>query len=568
MRSSRIAWTLAGLVATCATGFAQITTLEGVTAQGIPGVLEQEARALTPDARFLVMSVRSPNLIVGDTNSTWDIYVRDRQDGAIERVSIATDGTQGDGPARDADISDDGRFVAFASEASNLHPGDGNGMSDVFLRDRQLGTTTLVSRTSGGTVGNSWALNPAISADGRWIAFLGRASDLVANDTNVSDDVFVFDAQTSTMERVSVSSTGVEANSLSSNLDISGDGRFVVFDSQAWNLVPGDQLGGKIDVFLRDRLAGTTVRLSEAAGGIAANDNSMRPSISADGQFVAFESFSTNLVGGDPVGADVFLVELASGALTLESRATDGTPGTGQFAELSADGRYLTFTTLGGSVYATSDLNNASDVYLRDVQAATTTHVSLDSTGAQSWSGVGAVTCVAADGLTVAFTTANAYALGDFNLREDAFVRNLDIVVAPIATYCSPKTNSLGCSPLIAAVGTPRASGLDSFFLTAAGEVGNKSGIFFWGTSPASIPFGGGTLCIQPPTKRTPPQLSGGSGSACDGVYSFHFTQAYMAQQGVQAGATLYGQFWGRDPGFSPPNNISLTNATKWNVVP
>ncbi|MCC6409870.1 MAG: PD40 domain-containing protein [Planctomycetes bacterium] len=568
MKSSRVAWMLGGLLATCAHGFAQTTTLEGVTSQGIPGVLEQEARALTPDARFLVMSVRSPNLIVGDTNSTWDIYVRDRQNGAIERISIGTGGAQGNGPARDADISDDGRFVAFASDASNLHPGDANGMSDIFLRDRQLGTTTLVSRTSGGTVGSSWSLNPAISADGRWVAFLSRANDLVANDTNVSDDVFVFDAQTSSIERVSVSSAGVEANQLSFNLDISGDGRFVVFDSQAYNLVPGDQLGGHLDIFLRDRLAGTTVRLSEAAGGVTANGSSMRPTISANGEFVAFESFASNLVAGDTATPDVFLVELSTGALTLESRATDGTPGSGQFAELSADGRYITFTTLAGSVYAASDVNNALDVYLRDVQSSTTTHISIDSAGAQGWSPVLAVTCVAADGLSVAFTTANAYAIGDFNLRDDAFVRNLDVVVAPIATYCAPKTNSLGCNPLIAAVGTPRASGFDSFFLTAAGEVGNKSGIFFWGTSAASIPFGGGTLCVKPPTKRTPPQLSGGSGSSCDGVYSFHFTQAYMAQQGVQAGATLYGQFWGRDPGFAPPNNISLTNAATWTVVP
>jgi hypothetical protein len=271
------------LVTMCATGFAQITTLEGVSSQGIQGTLEQEPLALSADARFLLMGVRSFNLIPGDTNAEWDLYLRDRENGALERVSVASGGVQANHRSREGDVSADGRFVVFASLANNLTIGDSNGVSDVFLRDRQLDTTILVSRTASGAVGNNASRLPSISADGRWIAFLSLATDLVLVDTNAAEDVFVYDTQTSAIELVSVSSTGAQANSLSFSADISGDGRFVVFDSQANNLVANAGLVSR-HVFLRDRLQATTVRLSETPAGDAANQLCERPTISDDGR--------------------------------------------------------------------------------------------------------------------------------------------------------------------------------------------------------------------------------------------------------------------------------------------
>jgi Tol biopolymer transport system component len=565
---TRGSWAACAFVATCATGFAQITTLEGVSSQGIQGTLEQEPLALTADARFLLMGVRSFNLVPGDTNNDWDLYLRDRQNGAIERVSVANDGAQANEETRQGDVSADGRFVAFASIASNLIVGDSNGMSDVFLRDRQLGTTTLVSRTPLGAVGNHPSQLPAISADGRWIAFLSIATDLVAGDINASEDVFVYDAQTSAMELVCVSSAGAQANSLSFSADISGDGRFVVFATQATNL---GGVGGfpNRNVYLRDRLLATTVRLSEAPGGVAADSLSERPAISEDGAFAAFESAASNLVVPDDNGArDVFVVELATGAISLASVTSNGTGANSHslLAALSADGRYVAFVSWANNL-APGDTTPNTDVYLRDRQSSTTTLVSIDSAGVQGWFpsngdlGIGA-------GPAVAFATTNALAIGDSNQRLDAFVRDLSVSVAPIEVYCTAKTNSLGCTPVIIPIGTPRASGFDSFFLTAVAQIGNKPGLLIWSRSQASIPFGGGFLCLRSPIVRTPVQNSGGSGSACNGTFSFHMTQAYMVQQGIQAGDTLNGQYWARDQGFAPPNNISLTNAATWIVAP
>jgi Tol biopolymer transport system component len=555
-------------MATCVTGFAQITTLEGVSSQGIHGAFEQEPLALTADARFLLMAVRSSNLIPGDTNNTWDVYLRDRQNGAIERASVAADGAQANDESRQGDVSADGRFVAFTSHASNLVIGDSNGDSDVFLRDRQLGTTTLVSRTPSGAVGNFPSRLPAISADGRWIAFLSVANDLVPGDTNASEDVFVYDTQTQAMELASVTSAGVQANSLSFNADISGDGRFVVFGTQATNL---GGVGGfpNRNVYLRDRLLATTVRLSEAPGGVAANELSERPTISEDGAFAAFESAASNLVVGDDNGArDVFVVELATGAISLASVASDGTAANSHslFAALSADGRYVAFVSWANNL-APGDTNPATDVYLRDRQSGATTLVSVDSAGVQGWFASNGDLSVGA-GPAVTFATTNALAIGDSNQRLDAFVRDLGVNVTPITVYCTSKTNSLGCNPLIIPVGTPRASGFDAFFLTGVAQIGNKSGLLFWGSLEASIPFAGGWLCVRPPVVRTPVQNSGGSGGSCNGTFSFHMTQAYMVQHGIGAGDTLHGQYWARDPGFVPPNNISLSNAATWVVVP
>jgi len=175
--------------------------------------------------------------------------------GKIERVSISSAGTEGNNESDRPVISAEGRFVAFESAASNLAPGDTNDSWDVFVRDRQSGQTTRVSVGSSGGEGNSDSGTPSISADGRFVAFMSRASNLVPGDTNDLWDIFVHDRKTKETTRVSVSSTGEEANGSSWNLSISADGRFVVFSSEASNLVSGDT-NGKEDIFIHDRCPG------------------------------------------------------------------------------------------------------------------------------------------------------------------------------------------------------------------------------------------------------------------------------------------------------------------------
>jgi Tol biopolymer transport system component len=227
--------------------------------------------------------------------------------GTTERVSLGPGGAQGNGDSAFPAISPGGRFVAFQSEANDLVAGDTNGSRDVFVRDRQMGTTRRVSVGQGGVQGDYSSYGPAISADGRFVAFRSSASNLVPSDTNGSPDVFVRDRRTRTTRRVSVGQGGVQGDSSSQSPALSTHGRFVAFASEATNLVPGDT-NESGDVFVRDRRTRKTERVSVGRNGAQTNSNSFSPSISADGRFVAFSSDATNLVPGDTNRAtDVFV---------------------------------------------------------------------------------------------------------------------------------------------------------------------------------------------------------------------------------------------------------------------
>jgi Tol biopolymer transport system component len=255
------------------------------------------------------------NLIPGDTNGASDIFIHDQVTGQTTRVSVASDGTEGNDHTFSPAISADGRFVAFASQAGNLVPGDTNtcgsvipgSCPDVFVHDRQTGTTTRVSVASDGTEANGGNNNPTISGDGRYVAFGSLASNLIGGDTNGAGDIFVRDRQTGTTTRVSVASDGTQANRDSSDASISSDGRFVAFHSFATNLVSSDT-NNESDVFVHDQQSGATSRASVASDGTQANSASARPSITSDGRFVAFDSVASNLVPGDTNGIiDVFV---------------------------------------------------------------------------------------------------------------------------------------------------------------------------------------------------------------------------------------------------------------------
>jgi len=264
--------------------------------------------------------------------------------GVIERVSVANDGTEGNFDSFDSVISADGRFVAFDSRASNLAAGDTNGSRDVFVRDTCVGapagctpSTTRVSVASDGSEGNGISDTPSISADGRFVAFAADASNLVAGDTNGAGDVFVRDTCvgvpagcTPSTTRVSVASDGTQGNAgVFFDLSISADGRFVAFDSDASNLVAGDT-NGAVDVFVRDTCLGapagctpSTIRVSVASDGTQANNSSITGALSADGRFVAIDSNASNLVADDTNGfIDVFLARTGFAA----APATTGAP--------------------------------------------------------------------------------------------------------------------------------------------------------------------------------------------------------------------------------------------------
>ena len=227
-----------------------------------------------------------------------DVFVHDRVTGETTRVSVASDGTQGNRESYGSAISADGRYVAFVSWAYNLVIGDTNSYDDIFLHDRKTQETTRVSVTSDGMQGNDFSFSASISSDGRYVAFVSVASNLVVGDTNGSEDIFVHDRQTGETTRVSVASDGTQGDWASTVPTISADGRYVVFNSTATNLVVGDT-NGFYDIFVHDRVTGETTRLSVASDGTQSNDLSLYPFISTDGRYVTFVSWASNLVVGD-----------------------------------------------------------------------------------------------------------------------------------------------------------------------------------------------------------------------------------------------------------------------------
>jgi Ca2+-binding RTX toxin-like protein len=266
--------------------------------------------SISGDGRFVAFSSEASNLVPGDTNGDPDIFVRDTLTNTTTRVSVNSAGNQQNGSSlfNAPSISADGRFVAFSSSASDIVPGDTNSSQDIFVRDRLTNTTTRVSLDSAGNPGNSSSESPSISADGRFVAFTSFASNIVPGDTNSTGDIFVRDRLTNTTTRVSVDSAGNQRNIGSYTPSISADGRFVAFTSGASNFDLGIDTS---DIFVRDRLTNTTTNVSVDSAGNRGDGDS--PSISADGRFVAFESNSSNLVPGDNNNSnDIFVVETSS----------------------------------------------------------------------------------------------------------------------------------------------------------------------------------------------------------------------------------------------------------------
>jgi Tol biopolymer transport system component len=253
-------------------------------------------------------------LVAGDTNAVEDAFLRDRQTGETVRVSVNTAGQQGNSNSFFPMPSADGRFVAFESQASNLVAGDTNNNPDVFVRDRQTGQTTRVSVASDATQSNGYSSVDAISADGRYVVFMSAASNLVAGDTNNAEDVFVRDRQTGTTTRISVDSAGVQGNASSNGASLSADGRIVLFQSDANNLVADDR-NGATDIFTRNVQTGRTQRVTLSNDGRESNGASGRPTMTPDGAAISFSSNANNLVAGDTNNqGDVFVRELGSAA--------------------------------------------------------------------------------------------------------------------------------------------------------------------------------------------------------------------------------------------------------------
>ena len=298
------------------------TTLASISTTGATGFDDSQHASLSADGRYVAFSSEASEFILPfDTNGiTSDIFVHDLSTGSTTVVNLSTTGAQGNAASNWPSISADGRFVAYESVASNLVPGDTNGRYDIFIRDRQIGETTRVSLSSAAAQGNGDSRFPRLSPDGRFVAFHSLASNLVPGDTNSDWDIFLHDRQTGETTRVSVSSAGVEGNGSAVNPTLSADGRLVAFHSGATNLIPSDT-NANTDVFLHDRQTGETTRVSVSTANDEVLGFSLTAAFSDDGGAVVFGSSADELVPGVSNGStrDIFIRDL--GACTADLNA-------------------------------------------------------------------------------------------------------------------------------------------------------------------------------------------------------------------------------------------------------
>jgi Tol biopolymer transport system component len=494
------------------------------------------------DGRFAVFASSASNLVPGDANGVKDVFIRDRFTGEVSLVSVSTAGLQGDGASDQPAVSADGRYVVFQSLATNLAPGGAAGLLDVFLRDRQLGTTELISASGDGSPSDGESGAADVSDDGRFVAFVSAASNLVAEDGDTLPDIFVRDRRLGVTTLESVTTDGTKAQGSCSSPTLSADGAVLAFASCASNLVGGPpQPCLTANVFVRDRLEHTTTVISTGLDGQPSYGSS-GPRLSADGRHVAFSS----IVAQDPrlpiasSSGNVFLRDLELQVTQLVNVDSDGQwldPYTD--SAVSRDGRFVAF---GKST-------EIQPAYVRDMLEGTTQPVTVTLDGDPAVLG-GFVSphAISRDGRFVAFTSASSDLVStDTNNVDDAFVYD----TRPFFTDLGHGLAGSNGTPTLAATGKPLAGDAVSWLLGDAKPSAPSALII--GNTNASAPFKGGTL-VPLPQVLIPATTSAAGGAAFAATWP----------PGVPADTVLYFQWWIEDQagpaGFAASTALQLTS--------
>ena len=384
------------------------------------------------DGRVVVYTSQAGNLVPGDSNRETDVFVTDRQTG-VTTVLTTGDGFTTGGALEKVDISDNSRYVAFASSYPLLAE-DTNGRIDVFVRDRQTNTTTLVSVSSSGEQGDQDSYNPALSDDGNLVAFVSAAPNLVPNDNNDMVDAFVHNRTTGVTARVSLKANGAEAEAETTGIDIDATGRYVALSSSA-ALTPDDNDNSIPDIYVRDLQTGAVVWISHSYDGSDSEyySYSISPVISSDGRYVAFESWADNLVPNDNNHSpDVFLYDRQTDQLTLVSIGPDGgaANGSSEQPSISNDGRYVAFNSYADNLVA-NDTVWSRDVFVYDRVAGTIGRASVTATGQEADQHSGGA-AISGDGSKVAFQSwASNLVAGDTYNIQDVFITDRPIGSLP-----------------------------------------------------------------------------------------------------------------------------------------
>jgi Tol biopolymer transport system component len=425
-------------------------------------------------------------------------------------VSLATSGAEADADANSGDISGDGRLVAFWSAATNLVPADTNGVSDIFLFDRATQALTRIGLAPGGVEPNGWSFLARISGDGSTVVFTSIASNLFPPDVNNQFDVFAVDVATGAVHGLTLVAGSLQANDSSGFCSVSGDGRYVAFDSWASNLAFPAGTAGE-DVFVHDRATAQTRLVSTPIQGGPANGPSTRPEISADGRWIVFETTANDLAGSEATHlGDVVRADRVTGEVVLLSTNPFGGE-TSDFSRrpaVSGDGQIAVFESYAYDIDPT-DLNGVGDVFAHD------------------------------------------------------------LAHTPPQSYCVGKPHSGGCTAAIGFQGTPSTSSPSAFRIDAGDVRHGSFGVLFYSRQVLATPFQGGTLCAAPPLQRTATQNAGGA-SACSGAFTFDFN-AWLRGGGdpsVVPGTTVYAQYWFRDPQNPSPFKVAFSDALRFVMQP
>ncbi|KAA3607904.1 MAG: hypothetical protein DWQ01_12525 [Planctomycetota bacterium] len=382
--------------------------------------------SLSADGRFIAFASDASKLVYRDHNNATDIFVYHCASGQTERVSVNSDGVEAAGHSNSPSISADGRYVAFASVAHNLAPGDSNRKQDIFIHDRMTKITERVSLSPGGEQGNGDSYSPSISADGRFVTFYSKATNFFPQDGGPywTHDVFLHDRHLKSTTLISFGiGSGYASAGDSENPKISAAGNLIAFQSDNPLLIESDT-NGEMDVFLADLSNGTIQRLSMNLNGVEGNSWSDQPSISADGNVVAFRSNSSNLVPGDSNSVpDIFVYNVRSTDLKRISVDSSGVQASGWSFRpaISADGRFVAFQSKASDLVS-GDHNASMDIFLHDLESGETERISLDNQGNQP-NGHSIQPSISADGSQIVYSSlATNLVLGDNNGDEDIFL--------------------------------------------------------------------------------------------------------------------------------------------------
>lgn len=439
---------------------------------------------ISGDGRYVAYQTTATNLLPGFPGG---LFLHDRLTGKISVVNVNYMGTA-DVTSSHPSLSTDGRFVAFDSPSPFLAGNDFNNSLDVFVRDMVTGVTTKVSNSSTNQPGNLASDGPAISPDGRFVAFTSSATNLVQGDNNGVSDVFLHDRQTKSTTRISVSSTGAEGVHESGAPSVDRLGRHVAFHGST-DLDPGAG-----NILVRDLQTGTTKGFG--FGGA--------PKISADGRFVTYSNSSDLVAIGDTNGfADVYVIDLQAGTTELASVSSQGQPGNGDslLPSISSDGRYVTFTSNATNL----EPGSGPGAFVRD-----------RLTGTTQWLGFGSFPVISAEGRSVAFViTADNPELGDTNSEADVY--SIDRLIPPTpGTWESFAGGTYGShgKPTLLIDGAPQAGTVVTVALTNAPPL--ALALLIAADTPLALPVGKGWLLPNPTT--TIPIVSDANGVASIGV--------------------------------------------------